>query len=141
MTKGNRQSRLQGFADPSDPDWRKNAMRRVMLRSKGSKRAAERDGGVLAVFDLGFRQLLDEACYRRGISLAGYARRAIAAMVAHDLGIPLAEALKHMPLPTEYRVYGGTGRNTKTIDTGEGFGPWHIEGVSGDGDGGTPDRV
>jgi hypothetical protein len=105
-----------------------------MLRQKKSKRALERASGVLAVFDLEMRPLLDEACYRRGISMAGYARRAIAAMIAHDLGLPLSEVTKHMPYPTEYRAFGGTGRNIKTEDSGKGYGPWTIEGVSDGGE-------
>lgn len=130
MTKGNRKSRLQGFADPpSAPNWREAALGRVLFRQKKSKRKTERDGGVLAVYDLEFRPLIDEACYRRGISMAGYARRALAAMIAYDLDLPLEEVTKHMPYPTEYRAFGGTGRHMKTADDGQGYGDWNIEGV------------
>lgn len=133
MPKGNRTSRLQGFADPpSLPGWQARALQRVANRQRKSKRAAEREGGVLAVYDLDFRPLIDEACHRRGISMAGYARRALAAMIAYDLDLPLPEVLKHMPMPTQYREYGGTGRNTKTEDSGQGYGPWIIEGVGHD---------
>lgn len=142
MTKGNRTSRLQGFADPpSVPNWREIALGRVITRQKKSKRKAERDSGVLAVYDLDFRPLLDEACHRRGISMAGYARRAIAAMIAYDLELPLSEVTKHMPYPTEYRLFGGTGRHMKTADDGQGYGNWHIEGVGRDNSDGSTSGV
>lgn len=126
MSKGNPKGNLAGYTDPSEPGWEQRALNRIKQRQKKSKRWTERTSGVLAVYDDPFKTLIDEAAQRRGISLAGYARRAIAAMVAYDLGIPLEEATQHMPHPTEYRIGGGAGRPAKIVDKGTGFGPWKI---------------
>jgi len=123
----NPRGNLAGFTDPSTPGWQQRALERVQARQKRSKRHTERVSGVLATFDDPFRVLLDEACMRRGISMQGYARRAIAAFVAHDLDIPLSEVLKHMAVPTEYRAAAGFGRSRKTGDDGRGFGAWFID--------------
>lgn len=131
MAKGNPKGNLAGFTDRvGDPNWMANAMDRVAIRQKRTKRHAERKSGVLAVYDPPFQNYFDEAAQRRGMSLAGYARRALAAMIAHDLGVPLEEVAKHMPRPTEYRAEGGTGRHVRTEDDGKGFGEWQITGVT-----------
>jgi len=124
---GNPRPDLQGFADVSTPGWQDAALARVLRRQKKTKRHTERKSGVLATFDDPFRVLLDEACERRNISMAGYARRAIGAFVAHDLGLPLSAVLKHMARPTDYRQDAGAGRPTRTEDDGRGKGAWFIE--------------
>lgn len=129
MAKGNPKGNLAGFSDPSKPGWQLDALNRCKLRQKRTKRHAERKSGVLAVYDPPFQTYFDEAAHRRGMSLAGYARRALAAMVAHDLDIPIEEVAKYMPRPTEYRAGGGVGRQDRTEDDGTGFGPWFITGV------------
>lgn len=123
--KGN----LAGFTDISVPGWQKRAFDRVKARQKGSKRHTERQDGVRTVWDIPFRVLLDEAASRRGISMAGYCRRAIAAFVAHDLGITPKASAQHMPVPTEYRSKGGVGNTVKTRDNLAGYGKWVITGL------------
>lgn len=118
---------LQGFADPSIPGWQAKALERVQARQKKTKRHTERRSGVLATFDEPFRVLLDEACRRRGLSMQGYARRAIGAFIANDLGLRLPEVLQHSARPTAYRIDGGFGRKERTEDDGRGFGAWVIE--------------
>jgi hypothetical protein len=118
---------LQGFADPSTPGWQQAALARVLQRQKKTKRHTERRSGVLATFDEPFRVLLDEAAKRRGISMQGYARRAIGAFIAKDLGMRLPEVLKYCASPTAYRLGAGYGRQVKTEDDGRGAGPWFIE--------------
>lgn len=121
--KGN----LAGWSDPEEPGWQQRAMDAVVARRKKTKRNGERKNGLGVYYDDGFRPLLDEACRRRGISMAGYARRAVAAFVAHDLGLPLSEVAADMARPTGYRVEGGHGRGDKTHDDARGMGPWKIE--------------
>lgn len=118
---------LQGFADPSTPGWQQGALDRVIGRQKKTKRHTERKSGVLATFDDPFRVMLDEACKRRNVSMSGYARRAIGAFIAYDLGLPLGEVLKHAARPTPYRQEGGAGWPTRTEDDGRGNGPWFID--------------
>lgn len=129
MPKGNPRGNLAGFSDRSVPGWKEDALARIALRQKRTKRNAERKSGVLAVYDPPFQVFFDEAASRRGMSLAGYARRALAAMIAYDLGIPIDTITKYMPRPTEYRAGGGVGRQDKTEDDGRGFGPWRITDV------------
>jgi hypothetical protein len=103
-------------------------MKKVQDNQKGTKRHRERISGVLAAYDEPFRLLLEEACKRRGISRQGYARRAIGAFIANDLGMDLADVLKHcaVPIPLDNFV---NRRPVRTEDDGKGFGPWKIKEV------------
>lgn len=122
----NKTPRLQGWADrPSEPGWEKRALQMVQERQKKTHRWTERKDGVLATFDTEMKVLLTEAARRRGISMAGYSRRAIAAFISYDLGIPFEDITKFCALPTEFRVVG-TGRSVKLNDDGQGYGKWQI---------------
>jgi hypothetical protein len=121
---------LAGWADRSTPGWRRAALDRVKARQKGAKRHTERRNGMTLYFDDPFRVLLDAAAERRGMSLAGYCRRAVAAMIAYDFGLNPAEVMVHTSRPVEYRADAGAGRAKRTNDDGTGFGPWWITGVA-----------
>lgn len=117
---------LQGWADRgSTPGWQERAIARVKARQHKTRRANERKNGIWTFFDDPFRVLLDEACNRRNISLTGYARRAMAAMIAYDLGLDFEEVAKHGSQPAGYGATGG-GRQTRTQDDGTGQGQWRI---------------
>jgi hypothetical protein len=124
----NPRGNLAGWSDPSKPGWQSRVMKSVVKNQKGTKRHTERISGVLATFDDPFRVLLEEVCRRRNISRQGYARRAIAAFIAHDLGMELADVLKHcaIPIPYDTRV---NRKPVRTEDDGTGMGPWRITGV------------
>lgn len=124
----NPRGNLAGWSDRSEPGWQGRVMEKLVNNQKGTKRHQERISGVLATFDEPFRLLLEEACTRRNISRQGYARRAIAAFIAEDLGLPLAEVLKNcaIPIPMSTRV---DRKPVRTEDDGKGFGPWKITGV------------
>ena len=121
----NPRGNLAGWSDPSKPGWQKRVLEKVRENQKGTKRHTERTSGTLATYDEPFRLLLEEACKRRNISRQGYARRAIAAFIAYDLGINIADVLKHCarPVPLDTRI---NYRPVRTEDTGEGFGAWGI---------------
>lgn len=133
---GNPEPDLQGWADRSTPGWQERALERVKARETG-KRKYERQDGVRVDFDRPFRVHLDEACMRRGMSFSGYARRALAAFIAYDLGVPIEEILKHTAYPLEYHpnVPRWNGKGHKTSDTGKGYGAWVITGLKEVGDG------
>lgn len=117
---------LQGWADrESAPGWQELAIARVKARQHKNRRHNERSSGLYLFFDDQFRVLLDEACLRRDISLTGYLRRAAAAMIAHDLGMPLEEVARHGAKPAPYGGNGG-GRLKRTHDNGRGKGLWRI---------------
>lgn len=122
--------RLQGWAAPapSEPGWQERAIAAVKRRQHKTKRHNERKNGLYLFFDDPLRVLLDEACYRRNISLTGYARRAMVAFIAHDLGMPIEEVARHSAVPAEYGATGG-GRLKRTEDNGRGKGFWKILGL------------
>lgn len=125
----NPRGNLAGYTDPSEPGWQERAMARVKARQKQSKRHTERRDGVRAVWDLPFRAFLDEAARRRGMSMTGYCRRAIAAFVEYDLGLDTGEAAQHMAVPAHYRLHRGHGFSIKTRDDLKGYGRWVIREV------------
>ena len=123
----NKTPRLQGWADPpSAPGWEKRALEAVKARQKKTKRWTERKDGVNVTFDVPLKKYLYEASRRRGISMAGYARRALCAFLAHDLGLPMEELTQHCAQPTEFRPEAGIGRWSKSNDDGKGYGKWQI---------------
>lgn len=67
-----------------------------------------------------FRMLL-EASRQRRLSPAAYVRRATMAMICHDLGVPLSEAVKHDPRMSRENGY------PVLDESGTGFGPWEID--------------
>lgn len=120
---------LQGFADPSVPGWQNRALARVAERAHTSRRKYERRNGMYILFDDPLRVLLDEAARRRNISLTGYARRALIAFIARDLGMDIGEVAQHAADPVAYGATGG-GSTVRTRDTGRTRGPWTITGLT-----------
>jgi hypothetical protein len=99
----------------------------VKGRQLKSHRHHERRDGVTAVFDIECKVLLDAAAHKRGITMAGYARRALAAFIAHDLGMSITEVTQYMSQPSGYREIGAHGRPLVRLnDDGEGYGDWTI---------------
>lgn len=125
MAKGNPYGNLAGFTDPEDPNWRQNALARVAARQAKSRSSMDRRNGIYLFFDDPFRVMLDEAAHRRDISLTGYGRRAVGSFIAHDLGLPLEEVLRHTAVPARYGT-GTGGSSVRTSDTGADRGLWII---------------
>ena len=121
----NPRGNLAGWSDPSTPGWQDREMGKVVENQKKTKRNKERISGVLATYDEPFRLLLEQACEKRGISRQGYARRAIAAFIAKDLGLGLAEVLRYCAVPVPYNRPVDK-RFARTEDDGKGMGPWKI---------------
>jgi hypothetical protein len=72
------------------------------------------------------------AARARGMSLAAYARRALAAFISFDLG---EDYLELMEEERGVNIYGSLEKATATMKPrGRGFGPWKIEGLSDYGD-------
>lgn len=119
---------LAGFTDKEDPDWVQNALDRVRHRETTKVRRHRRTRGTFIYYDDPLRIFFDEAARRRGITLAGYARRALVAMIAFDLGMPPEELSKNMAQP---QPYGGETPMKKgsTHDDYQGHGRWKILGL------------
>jgi hypothetical protein len=80
------------------------------------------------LFDDPLKVLLDEAAHRRDIALTAYARRAMIAFIAYDLGLPIEDVAQHAALPSPYAGNRG-GTQVRSRDTGRTRGPWIIKGL------------
>jgi hypothetical protein len=120
---------LAGWSDPEEEGWQQRALERVRARQRSTRRDA-RNNGMYMFFDDGFRQMLDEACYRRNISLTGYGRRATGAFIAHDLGLPIEDVLYHTARPAGYTEHSGRRPAQRSHDDGRGMGLWIIDGLA-----------
>lgn len=124
----NPNGQLAGFTDVEDPAWMENALNRVRDRQNKKERRHRRTRGTFLYYDDPYRMYFDEAAKRRNMTLAGYARRCLTAMIAFDLGMEPEELAKHMAQPM---VYGGTTPDKKgaTHDDFTGHGRWRILGM------------
>lgn len=126
---------LTGSADGGTPGWqdrtksRVNASQSEALRRKKKKRPAQ----TLLETDLPFVTMMRQAADSRGMTSAAYARRAVAAFVAHDLNVPFKEVTQHfaapMPVGEMIRPDNPDGihrKEGKTVDNGQGFGDWTV---------------
>jgi hypothetical protein len=126
----NYQPDLQGWADrDEDPEWMENALARVRARQKKTRVSTQRNNPTCISYDDPFRVMLNEAADRRDISLNAYIRRATAAFIAHDLGMPFTEVVRHTAKPKARNPEQMTFPDGRTFDDGLGMGPWLIEGL------------
>lgn len=132
-------SHLPGDAAGGVPGWQDRVTTAVQdnERTKADRRGAGMrnwNARLTVVTDVELRPLLRQAANARGISVTGYVRRATAAFIAADLGVPFAEVCAHMPrpgpalgtmrgLPPEQRPLHNPGR---WIDDGAGYGAWEV---------------
>ena len=126
----NYQPDLQGWADrDEDPLWMENAIARVRARQRKNKQDRRRTNGTYVFYDDPFRVYLDEAAKRRGMAMSAYIRRATAAFLAHDLGVPFTEIVKHTAKPAAEGESRKVGITERSYDDGRGMGPWLIDGL------------
>lgn len=121
--------RLQGFADPEDPNWQENLLTKVnAVAVKNARKHRNRKSNIQVFFDPPFKRLLSMAAEKRGMSIGSYARRAIGARIAADLHLPFADVMAFCPSVAPNGV-AGTGNHTRqrTYDDGTGYGDWGVE--------------
>jgi hypothetical protein len=70
------------------------------------------------------KQIVTVAAARRGLSIAAYARRAVMAFAARDLGLDWWETMTDEP---QVRTSASSAKSE--LGPGVGFGPWKIEGL------------
>lgn len=116
-----------GGVHVSAPDWRERALGRVRSRQRSSSRSTNRKHGIYIFMDDPLKVLVDEAAFRRGISISGYVRRAMSAMIAKDLGLPFTEVCKYAALPNSYKQDRFGNRRPYSQDDGKEFGQWSIK--------------
>ncbi len=125
---------LSGSANGHKPGAEQRTRDRVFESQEEKRRkAGRRRAGTLTIeYDLPFQVLLREAAERRGIAANGYARRAIAAFIALDLGMEFEEVVQHFARPTKpgevLRRTDGSKQapSGTTVDDGQGFGSWRL---------------
>lgn len=125
---------LGGRSNGHKPGAEERTKARVNATEANKKRkAGRRRAGTLTIeFDLPFQAYLKDAADTRGMPVNGYARRALAAFVAFDLGIPFEEVVQHFAAPMKRgdalrRDDGSTqAPSGSTSDDGEGYGPWRL---------------
>lgn len=103
---------------PRRPDWRRVALERAHARAVAVReRQAYVDmGRIQMTVGPFYLRGLSDAAAARGLTVTAYCRRAIAAFVSADTGIPLADILADAPHP-QGPAYG-------SHDDGEGHGLW-----------------
>lgn len=115
-------------------DWEDRLKQRVneTQAAKQKKARRTRPANILLEFKLPFLTALRAAADSRGMSSAGYARRAVAAFVAKDLDLPFEQLTRNFSAPHmrgevlkrapgEFRKAAG-----ETEDDGKGFGDWVV---------------
>lgn len=108
-------------------DWVGKAMHAIANRpSHHDAHPGRRTRGFQVMVDQSYDDYLVEAARRRDISKVGYVRRAVAAMIAHDLGIPFTEVAQHAAQPGPFNRVGGHLRRGASHDNGKGHGMWTI---------------
>lgn len=130
-----------GRGDRVAADWRATVMGRVegKARERRNRNGMIRDARLSLHVGHGFARALNEAAALRGISRVGYLRRAVAAFLAADLGVPFEELTAQCPVPaafTRERAWV-TGAGD---DDGRGFGTWVVAGGQTE-PAGPPERV
>lgn len=97
------------------------------------RRNTSRGNRIALDTDIAFLALVRHAAEGRGMGVNGYARRAVAAFVAHDLGLPFEEVCSHFASP--YRAGQMLRKDDErsvhlrkgpTQDDGKGFGSWKV---------------
>lgn len=122
---------LTGAADPGTPGWEERVLAAVHKHQSKSGRWTNRKSGTLLTYDPPFLELLQNAAELRGLGLAGYCRRAVAAFIAHDLDMPYFDVIRHTAKPPANQTTGGA-KLRRTQDDGKGYGPWEIAQLSDD---------
>lgn len=103
-------------------DWRDRLLAKIDVSGKGMTMTNNRSAGT--IMSSAEYSAVMKAARQRGISTAGYVRRAAVAMAAHDLGLELAELQKEEPAISPV---GQKGEPTRYA--GAGFGLWRITGL------------
>jgi hypothetical protein len=119
---------LQGWADPEQEGWRERAVGMVSKseRSKSMRKINTRGARFDCFVDPAFIGLAKRAAAQRGMTLTSYGRRAIAAFIAHDLGMAFEDVVKHGPAVTTTSRDSSRIKDGRSTDDGTGYGDWTI---------------
>lgn len=127
---------LTGSADGAVPGWQERVKSTLNESQAATQKRKKKSRAAMIPLDcdVPFLVMLRQAAESRGMSSSGYARRAVAAFISKDLGIPFPEITKYVSAP--YRAgemlkpdneNGVHMKPGKTFDNGEGFGEWEVK--------------
>lgn len=111
----------------TDNGWRERVL--AMVEEAERRRASPRKSAHIT-YPLVDHSWLKEAAARRGMGLGTYARAAMYAFAAHDLGLDVDDLLKFLPrydVDTGQLIGGGNGRRDSKPTRGQ----WGIVGLTG----------
>lgn len=113
--------------DTSRAGWQQRAVHGVGVTS-GERERKKKVLTVGANVPWQFKALISMAAKRRGISISGYVRRALAAFVASDLEMSYEDVLREFPYPAPSGASGAqwvhNDLTPQDFDNGEGYGDW-----------------
>jgi hypothetical protein len=118
---------LSGWADPEREGWRERVRDKVNSKAE---RSQMRGRSPLQQFPVSYawKALLKRAAEARGMSSAAYARRAVSAFIAHDLGLTLSEVVSTTPAVLTRQEAAESARNRiSPKDDGQGYGKWEVK--------------
>lgn len=111
--------------DESTPGWQDRVLDKSLGASKSDPNKKKHGNDMYFQSGKGLKTLLNLAAEKRGVSKSTYARRALAAFIAHDLDITPEQVLDGGPRPC---AWGKTGADVhqERGDKLEGYGHWRI---------------
>lgn len=117
--------------EESTPGWQEKVLERTRqgASSDPKQKYKKKHGNDLYLHaGVKLKSLLNLASEKRGVSRSTYARRAMAAFIAHDLGLEPEDVLKDGPRPCGW---GETGADVTKApgDDLSGYGPWRLDGL------------
>ena len=118
---------LSGWADPEREGWQQRVREKVQSKAD---RSQMRGRSPLQQFPVSYpwKSLLKKAAEARGMSAAAYARRAVSAFIAHDLGLTLSEVVRTTPaVLTPQQSAESARKGVAPKDDGQGYGQWKVK--------------
>ena len=115
---------------PSKSEYPENVIAEVDARAAKGRRGWDRGYGFTILATPELAPLLKRAATLRGCTTTTYARRAVAAFLAHDLGMRFTDVAKTFPAAIPSGMAGTSGLSNgtgRTQDDGEGYGSWRFE--------------
>lgn len=124
---------LAGFTDKAIPGWQERLMARVNSTQANSATRRKkklhplRNSQFHVYVSSEYMALFRRAAQSRDISMVAYARRAIAAFISHDLGVPFADIVALTPAPRSFEDRIRSNQPPTVPDDATGYGSWRFE--------------
>lgn len=113
----------------STPEYPESVIAAVNAQASTGRRGRERGYSFTISAHRELAPLIKRAAAMRGCTTTTYVRRALAAFLAHDLGMRLTDVTRTFPAAVQsgMRNTPGLAKGQRSEDDGEGYGSWRIE--------------